>query len=294
LRGFSHAPAHISVYEYPYTDIRKRIFVGEYSLTDILATVIQPAIRATPLPELPPAMSLKLNLPSNPLALAVLALVFERPMHPYEMAATLKHRHKHESIKLRYGSLYTVIDLLVARGLITSKETSRGGKRPERTVYLLTQAGHDLLQDWMRELLGQPVKEFPQFETALSLLGVLPPTEAVKLLVDRALLLASTIAALEGHLAEMKSKTLSELAEPNQQIPEPLLRQKFPELFVVEGEYRLALIKAELAFVNDLVRRITQDGWGPVGLWREMQAHCEREFVRERKAAGQDKQLAGA
>ena len=31
---------------------------------------------------------------SNPLALAVLALLFERPMHPYEMAATLKERHK--------------------------------------------------------------------------------------------------------------------------------------------------------------------------------------------------------
>ncbi len=115
----------------------------------------------------------------------------------------------------------------------------------------------------------------------------------MKLLVDRALLLASTIAALEGHLAEMKSKTLGELAEPNQQIPEPMLRQKFPELFVVEGEYRLALTRAELAFVNDLVRRITQDGWGPVGLWREMQAHCERQFLRESKARG-GKQLAGA
>ena len=43
--------------------------------------------------------------PSNPLALAVLALLFERPMHPYEMAATLKQRHKGESIKIRYGSL---------------------------------------------------------------------------------------------------------------------------------------------------------------------------------------------
>ena len=47
---------------------------------------------------------------SNPLALAVLVLLFERPMHPYEMAATLKERHKEASIKLRYGSLYTVID----------------------------------------------------------------------------------------------------------------------------------------------------------------------------------------
>src|SRR6188508_1060444 len=100
---------------------------------------------------------------SNPLALAVLALVFERPMHPYEMAATLKHRHKHESIKLRYGTLYTVIDFLTSRGLIRPKETSRDGKRPERTVYALTPAGHERLRSWMRDLLAEPAKEFLQF-----------------------------------------------------------------------------------------------------------------------------------
>ena len=81
--------------------------------------------------------------PGNPLALAVLALLFERHMHPYEMAATLKQRHKHESIKLRYGSLYTVIDALLARGYIAAQETTRDGRRPERTVYALTEAGND-------------------------------------------------------------------------------------------------------------------------------------------------------
>jgi len=50
-------------------------------------------------------------------------------MHPYEMAATLRQRHKKDSIKLRYGSLYTLIDLLVARGLISAKTTSRAGQR---------------------------------------------------------------------------------------------------------------------------------------------------------------------
>jgi len=225
------------------------------------------------------------KLPSNPLALAVLALVFERPQHPYEMAATLKHRHKHESIKLRYGSLYTVIEMLLARGLISSRETSRDGRRPERTIYSLTPSGHDLLLQWMRELIGQPTKEFPQFEAALSLLPVLPPNEAIQLFAARATVLASEIAALEGHISAMRSKTLGELAEPNQQIPEPMLRLKFPELFMAETEFRVAMAKAELAFVNDLVRRITQDGWGPVGIWREIQAHCERGYQAELAAA---------
>ncbi len=40
---------------------------------------------------------------SNPLALAVLACLMERPMHPYEMATTLRERGKDQSIKLNYG-----------------------------------------------------------------------------------------------------------------------------------------------------------------------------------------------
>jgi DNA-binding PadR family transcriptional regulator len=209
--------------------------------------------------------------PSSPLALAVLALLFERPMHPYEMAATLKQRRKEDSIKLRYGSLYTVIDLLLARGLIRAKETSRAGRRPERTVYALTGPGYDTLRDWMGELLRDPVKEYPQFEAGLCLLPVLPPAEAVALLRDRALRLTGTAAQLQVHLAEILDQDLSAVAG-TQDLPASLAGQKFPPLFVVEAEYRLALIKAELAFVNELVRRIVEDGWGPLDLWRNVQA----------------------
>ena len=46
---------------------------------------------------------------------------------------------------------------------------------------------------------------------------------------------------------------------------------------MVEAEYRLALIKAELAFVTELVRRIVEDGWGPLELWRDIQAAAARQ-----------------
>src|SRR6266481_1573212 len=176
---------------------------GYYPLTDIQA--------------LNNLASMPSKMPTNPLALAVLALCFERPMHPYEMAATLKRRQKHESIKLRYGSLYTVIELMTSRGLIRSKETSRGGKRPERTVYALTPAGRDLLRNWMCDVVAQPAKEFPQFEAALCLLPVLPPDEAVTLLRDRALRLADKLTEMRAHLSQITELTLGEMVEPNQQ-----------------------------------------------------------------------------
>ena len=217
----------------------------------------------------------KPSRPSNPLALAVLALLFERPMHPYEMAATLKERHKEESIKLRYGSLYTVIDALVKRGDVVARATSRAGNRPERTVYELTPSGLDELRDWMRDLLRHPTKEFTQFEAGLSLLPVLPPEEAVSLLRDRALHLSGKVWQMEGQLAELAQHEIGDMTK--QDLPAPLARQKFPPLFVVESEFRLAMVRAELAFVNELVRRITEEGWGPVDVWRDIQSRCANQ-----------------
>jgi DNA-binding PadR family transcriptional regulator len=193
--------------------------------------------------------------PSNLLALAVLALLFERPMHPYEMGVLLKQRHKEESIKLRYGSLYTVIELLLARGFIVARETSRDGRRPERTAYELTPAGRDELHDWMADLIAAPAKEYPQFEAALCLLPVLPPDEALGLLRQRLHLVEQNVAALSGQL-------------------EGVAAQDFPPLFLIETEYRLALLKTDRAFVAELIRRI-ESGWGPIELWRGI--HEDRE-----------------
>ena len=78
---------------------------------------------------------------ANPLALAVLCCLTERPMHPYEISTALRSRGKELSIKLNYGSLYSVVESLQKHGLIRSVEKTREGRRPERTVYEITDAG---------------------------------------------------------------------------------------------------------------------------------------------------------
>ena len=104
---------------------------------------------------------------SNPLALAVLISLYERPMHPYEVATTLRQRNKHESVRLNYGSLYAVVASLERRGLIAPQETARAGRLPERTVYDLTEAGRIETHDWLTDLIATPVKDYPAFEAAL-------------------------------------------------------------------------------------------------------------------------------
>src|ERR1700733_7981588 len=137
---------------------------------------------------------------SNPLALAVPASLRERPMPPYEMAATMRSQGKEKSIKLNYGSLYTVVDNLAKHGLIEALEASREGRRPERTVYRLTDSGQAELEDWLAELLGTPVKEYPQFEAALAELTILGPARVLELLRARVSALEQ---ALSGERAEL-------------------------------------------------------------------------------------------
>ena len=198
--------------------------------------------------------------PSNPLALAVLALLFERPMHPYEMGVLLRQRHKEESIKFRYGSLYTVIEYLLQREFIVARETVRDGRRPERTVYELTAAGREELRAWMADLIAQPVKEYPQFEAALCLMPVLPPDEVLALLRRRLELITQNAAALAQQIEASAGLNL-------------------PPLFLIETEYRLAFIKAEQHFVADLIGRI-ESGWGPLTLWQGI--HQDHEATLEK------------
>src|SRR6266513_2367770 len=121
----------------------------------------------------------------NLLARAVLPYLTQRPMHPYELSRTLRDNNDVRSIKFNHGSLYMVVGQLARAGFITEQETSRGGQRPERTVYALTDAGRDELRDWLRELVAQPQHEYPAFVSALSLIAALPPSEAVGLLRAR-------------------------------------------------------------------------------------------------------------
>ena len=181
---------------------------------------------------------------SNPLALAALACLAERPMHPYEIASTLRERHKDDAIKLNYGSLYSVIETLCRHALIVPKETIKEGKRPERTVFELTAAGHHELFDWLAELLAEPTKEYTGYGAGLSLLPVLPPEEAIALLTRRCEM-------LELGLAEARS------------VSEYTSGKKIARLFVIEREYATVLREAELKWTRALIAGIadgTLDG----------------------------------
>jgi DNA-binding PadR family transcriptional regulator len=195
---------------------------------------------------------------SNPLALAVLVCLAEKPMHPYEVATTLRQRHKHESVRLNYGSLYGVVESLERRGLISAQETRRSGRLPERTVYALTDTGLIETHDWLTELISTPVRDYPAFQAALSFLPALPPDDVMALLQERA-------RHLESELAQ--AGAARELAQ----------KQRLPRLFWVEGEFGLVLREAELGYVRSLIRDIGSGALDGTAWWRELHARADDE-----------------
>jgi DNA-binding PadR family transcriptional regulator len=177
-------------------------------------------------------------------------------MHPYEVATTLRQRHKHDSVRLNYGSLYGVVDALERRGLIAAQETKRSGRLPERTVYGLTEAGRIEMHDWLTDLISTPVKDYPAFQAALSFLPALPPDDVMTLLQERA-------QHLESELTQ--AAAARELVQKN----------RLPRLFWVEGEFGVLLREAELGYVRTLIRDIDSGALDGVEWWREVHARAD-------------------
>ena len=111
-------------------------------------------------------------------------------------------------------------------------------------MYAITDSGRREMRDWLRELIEEPRHEFPHFVAALSLIAALPPDDVVELLTKR----AGRLAAERDETRRLSADTLAAGVHP---------------LFLVEEDYRLALLDAEAAFIEGFIERIThpESGW---------------------------------
>lgn len=169
----------------------------------------------------------QLSRPRSPLWMVVLSLVCEEPMHPYRMQTLIKERGKDQIANVaQRNSVYQTIAALQRAGLIAVRETSRAERRPERTVYEVTDEGRRTLCSWLRVALSTPAREFPDFPAALSLAPFLEPEDVRTQLEAR-------LKALELRLAELEK-------------PVPGL----PRLFLIESEYVAAVVRAEMNWLR--------------------------------------------
>lgn len=165
------------------------------------------------------------------LALVLLALLTEAPMHPYRMQQVIRERGQDQLVNVaQRNSVYQALDRLVRDGLARPAGTTREAGRPERTVYEITEAGSETMHRWLREMVPTPAREFPEFPAALAFLAVVEPAEVHDMLTER-------IAAQEARLTALTAS-----APPG-----------LPRLFLIEDEYRAAMLTAELTWLRSVV-----------------------------------------
>lgn len=173
----------------------------------------------------------------TPMALAAMELLHEGPRHPYEIHQTMQEREVWRLVKLTTGSLYHAIDRLERDGLIEAVETSREGRRPERTTYRLTDAGRDAFAERLRAMIAEPAAEYPQFAVGVAFLHTLDRADAVTQLRRRAMALEATNAAERVYIARLTELDLH-------------------ELHWADVRLRLCQREAELAWTLDLIARL--------------------------------------
>lgn len=180
-------------------------------------------------------------------------------MHPYRMQQLIKERGKDKIINVeRRASLYQTINQLAKAGLIEEQKTIREENRPDRTLYELTDNGHQTIREWLREALATPAQEFPEFPAAVSIIALLTPEEALQQLEMRA-------TALGDRLAD---------------IGDALQRggQFLPRLFLLEDEYLRVVLEAERSWVRNLIDDLRQGRltWNEEWLQRFMTPGTEK------------------
>jgi DNA-binding PadR family transcriptional regulator len=163
--------------------------------------------------------------------MVLLALLMEAPMHPYRMQQVIRERGQDQLVNVaQRNSVYQALDRLVRDGLARPGGSSRDPGRPERTVYEITPLGSETMHRWLTSMLPTPAREFPEFPAALAFLMVLPPTLVQSLLSARIDALSTKISVISA------------------QAPPGL-----PRLFLIEDEYRVTMLRAELEWLRGVV-----------------------------------------
>jgi DNA-binding PadR family transcriptional regulator len=173
----------------------------------------------------------------SPLALSILELLDERPMHPYELASTMRDRHQDEFIRLNFGSLYHTVDVLERSGWIVPGEREKEGRRPERTVFNLTPAGREMLVQVVSEILARPRREYPHFAAGLMFMHHLSTARAVECLRERASSLEAKAEKLKGIMSQLRAEGITRLS-------------------LVELEHKIAMVEFERKWVSGLEKEI--------------------------------------
>ena len=162
--------------------------------------------------------------------LLILGLLRSQAMHGYKLMDRI-HKVMSVCADIKRPTSYFVLENMKGKGWVTST-TVKDGKRPERKVYQVTEAGESDYQAILRESLRMPLKMDSRGDIVFGFIQDLPNEESITLLGERKQL-------LEKDLAEVRS------------IP---AHSGGPKWVI---EHREQTIEREIQWVNQIIGRLS-------------------------------------
>ena len=167
--------------------------------------------------------------------LAVLSLIVECPRHGYEIENVIEVRGMREWTEIGFSSIYYLLKKLERQGWIEAHLEPAAGRGPTRTVYQATPAGAGAFRAGVLEALSMPRRAYPSLVLGLACLPGVPHGRAVDALRRYRDALSERLTHVGGR----------------QDVQQPL-----PYFVVATFEYSLAMLRAELAWIEEFIQQM--------------------------------------
>ena len=163
-------------------------------------------------------------------------------MHVYRMQKMLEAQGKDRVVNVRSrASLYQTIERLERHGLVEVYETRRVEGYPDRVVYAITDAGREVARQWLREMLHNTERTLPRVHRG--------PVDPVR---SRARGSARRARDAREQATRGAGRERARAGECR--------HTGLPRLFLLEEEYRKAMLEAEIAWVRGVIEDLRKGG----------------------------------
>jgi DNA-binding PadR family transcriptional regulator len=171
-----------------------------------------------------------------------LGLLRRQAFSPYGVDKILRD-HLPLYRQFRRGNVYQLLERLYGEGYLTRRAAAaRRGPRESKTVYKLSSAGEARFRDLLRHVVADVQSSDTALETAFVLLGQLPRSEALALMLGR-------MREIEGHERRLK-RIFGDAGS-----------RGGAGYFAAAHAYHRA--RSEHRFLEDAVRRLRDRAWQP-------------------------------
>jgi DNA-binding PadR family transcriptional regulator len=170
--------------------------------------------------------------------LALLSLLFEQPMHGYQIEQTIEARGMREWTQIGFSSIYYVLEKMKNKGWLTSVLQQESGPGPARKVFQLTDAGRQIWKAAVMDALSDPHRAFSNFSLGLANLLFLKKDEIL-----------TAVTAYRQQLQERRDNVDKKLASYGTSLPWEVVK-----LF----DYSLAQIDCEIRWVEEFIAELNK------------------------------------